>query len=1192
METLLFWTLPVVVVLCGIKGRMIGAWRRFLSAMTAFYIGVWCAPLWWNALNFLPPAALPYRNALAVFVGVVVLFIALLCVSLALSPAAHEEALVFPRAADIVLNTAFNFGFGIVLSTFIFVMCCATPLKLLFRDNGGDLNRKTETALLKLAEIGDKLTAGGRKVPRMEELADTKFWYEPPKKEEGAGNSSDSAGGNDPTSNPAPGVELQAAAPAATPEPEPSGIEISVIADTLSKVYGESDPVLSYTLTKNVPPGTMTGTLTRVAGENVGIYSVTRGTLGTKSGYRIRGFAGADFTITKRKLQVSVDDAIFNYNGMEQHPVKYQVNGLAPGDTVVAVVIDGIRNAGVYGVAAKSIKIKNVSGDDVTGNYDIEYVRRPGNVVVNRRDISISANALNKICGENDPPLTYTQHGLIPGDTISGTLTRVAGEDVGKYAITQGTLDVGNNYRLVSFTGADFTIQAGITVVAGGVRKIYGTPDPQLPYTIKGGTPGDTINGTLTRVAGEDVGKYAITQGTLEASGNCRIIGFFGADFTIVPRELSIEIDDAVFTYDGTEQRPTKYTVTGLAQGDSVASVTIDGIRDAGVYSVAAKALKIKNDTGDDVTANYNITYVRRAGNVTVNRRELTITANPVNKRCGDADPRLSYSVEGIVPGDRLNGALTRTAGEDAGVYAITKGTLDAGNNYHIAKFNGADFVIGKRKLSVSIDNAVFDYNGTEQFATKCLSDGLASGDRVAAVKVEGVRDVGVYSVVAKSVTVKNAKNGDVTGNYDIKFETRPDNVTVKPRALTITAVAAKKIFGEADPQLSYTAKGLVPGDALSGAPSRVAGEAIGTYAITQGTLDAGRNYRIDEFVGADFTIAKRTLSIAVDNAVFTYNGTEQYPSKYTANGLVAGDAVASVSVDGVRDAGVYSVVAKAVTVKNAQNADVTDNYEIKFERRSDNVTVKPKELAIAARTAGKTYGEPDPALAYTVTGLVADEKGVTGSPERVQGEAVGRYAIRRGTLNAGKNYRIASFEEADFTIARRPLTVSIDDAVFTYNGAEQYATQYTVDGLVAGDSVVAVSVDGVRNAGSHTVAAKSVVVKNDRNGDVTGNYAVSCPRRPGNVTVKRKDISIVAEPSGKVRGAADPKLSYKVTGLVDGDVLTGEPVRDAGEEVGIYLIRQGTLDAGRNYRISEFTVAEFTISAPARRANDASGNL
>ena len=103
-----------------------------------------------------------------------------------------------------------------------------------------------------------------------------------------------------------------------------------------------------------------------------------------------------------------------------------------------------------------------------------------------------------------DPALTYqiTVGTLVAGDAFAGSLTRAAGENMGVYAIEQGTLALSNNYDL-TYVGADLTIvQRAIEVTAagqtedvlargpgadvpdhgghaGGGRRVRREPDPQ-----------------------------------------------------------------------------------------------------------------------------------------------------------------------------------------------------------------------------------------------------------------------------------------------------------------------------------------------------------------------------------------------------------------------------------------------------------------------------------------------------------------------------------------------------------------------------------------------------------------------------------------------------------------------------------------------------------------------------------------
>jgi hypothetical protein len=159
------------------------------------------------------------------------------------------------------------------------------------------------------------------------------------------------------------------------------------------------------------------------------------------------------------------------------------------------------------------------------------------NIVRSSVAITVAADPQTKVYGEADPELTYEiiTGALVGTDAFTGELTREPGEDVGTYAILQGTLALSANYDLV-FTGADFTITSRpITVTADSKSKVFGESDPELTYEITSGelvANGDAFTGGLTRDPGEDVGVYAITQGTLSLGDNYDIT-FEGAVLNI-----------------------------------------------------------------------------------------------------------------------------------------------------------------------------------------------------------------------------------------------------------------------------------------------------------------------------------------------------------------------------------------------------------------------------------------------------------------------------------------------------------------------------------------------------------------------------------------------------------------------------------------------------------------------------------
>lgn len=131
--------------------------------------------------------------------------------------------------------------------------------------------------------------------------------------------------------------------------------------------------------------------------------------------------------------------------------------------------------------------------------------------------------------------------------------------------------------------------------------------------------------------------------------------------------------------------------------------------------------------------------------NFAINQRAITVTADPKSKGYDNnpaTDPALTYVIGGmgLSNGDvTLNGALTRTAGQSDGAYAITQGTVTNGNNpnYNIA-YVGANFTITQYQLTYSVANVTFTF-GTLPIPGAVTLTGVVSGDTVTPI-------VGVYN--------------------------------------------------------------------------------------------------------------------------------------------------------------------------------------------------------------------------------------------------------------------------------------------------------------------------------------------------------------------------------------------------------------------------------------------------------------
>ena len=301
---------------------------------------------------------------------------------------------------------------------------------------------------------------------------------------------------------------------------------IAVTADPQTKTYGDADPALTYQITSGSLVGSdaFGGGLSRIPGENVGNYTINQGSLGLSANYAL-SFTGANLSVTARPIAVTADPQTKTY-GDADPALTYQItSGSLVGSDAFSGGLSRIpgENVGNYTINQGSLGL--------SANYALSFTG--ANLSITARPITISADGKTKVYGHADPVLTYgiTAGSLVGGDSITGNLSRVAGEDVGSYAIEQGTLALSSNYSL-TYVGANLPITPRpITVTADAKTKVYGDADPALTYQISSGqlVGTDAFSGMPTRLAGENVGLYAIRQGTLALSSNY-VLAYVGGE--------------------------------------------------------------------------------------------------------------------------------------------------------------------------------------------------------------------------------------------------------------------------------------------------------------------------------------------------------------------------------------------------------------------------------------------------------------------------------------------------------------------------------------------------------------------------------------------------------------------------------------------------------------------------------------
>ncbi|MFJ7761343.1 MBG domain-containing protein, partial [Pedobacter suwonensis] len=504
-----------------------------------------------------------------------------------------------------------------------------------------------------------------------------------------------------------------------------------------------------------------------------------------------------------------------------------------------------------------------------------------------------TAAAKSKTYGDADPALTYTfAPALITGDSFSGSLTRTPGENVGTYAINQGTLALSSNYS-ITYVGADLTIGAKtITVTVAAKSKTYGDSDPALTYTFAPALiTGDSFSGSLTRTPGENVGTYAINQGTLSLSSNYSLT-YVGADLTIGAKTITVTAAAKSKTYGDADPALTYTFAPALVTGDSFSgSLTRTPGENVGTYAINQGTLSL--------SSNYSLTYV--GADLTIGAKTITVTAAAKSKTYGDADPALSYTfAPALVTGDSFSGSLTRTPGENVGTYAINQGTLSLSSNYSLT-YVGADLTIGAKTITVTAAAKSKTYGDSDPALTYTFAPALVTGDSFSGslTRTQG-ENVGTYAI-NKGTLVLN-------GNYVISYVS--NNLTISKSVLTVTANNAVMCQSDGFPTFGVTYSGFKTGDnenSLSTKPtvSTTANRNVAGNYVLSASGGVSNNYSF-VYVNGTLTInaipsvsivsSKGTEISKGETSVLTASGGTAY-SWSAASGIVSGQNTASLNV-------------------------------------------------------------------------------------------------------------------------------------------------------------------------------------------------------------------------------------------------------------------------------------------------------
>ncbi|MGR3915059.1 MAG: YDG domain-containing protein, partial [Gammaproteobacteria bacterium] len=467
---------------------------------------------------------------------------------------------------------------------------------------------------------------------------------------------------------------------------------------------------------------------------------------------------------------------------------------------------------------------------------------------------------------------------------------------------------------------------APLTITPMPANKIYGTEDPKIDYTatfVKGHTKNQVFSeAPIERIAGETAGVYAYRLKSplpyvtgFENEYDDEKLAGTGA-FTINPKPLGYARTAANKEYDGTRNAPESL-------GGDFSGIVVATLKSGRIDDSTPDRLTIEGGVFADKTAGNNkvisgITLTgTAAGNYTlpdvrgdITHKEVTYTSAAADKmydNTTDAPASLggAFAASGIIADDTVfvQGGAYAHANAGAGI-VIKDFMLDGADarNYVLASGSSVSGEIIKRRLRVTAGGS----GATVPAAPNTLLS-IIRGDLL---------DVHIRAEILTGEIVFEARMGAtsriVTGMLTVKSGLPAENYTLDftdgvftytaLQQLTITPMAASKVYGADDPALGYGANFIdddTPERVFSAIPfARTTGENAQAYAYQlKGALpfnaDFADKYSVTLAGANSFDITRKPLRYDSTTANKVYDGAPTRPTDL--GGMFTGIVVATV---------------------------------------------------------------------------------------------------------------------------------------------------------------------------------------------------------------------------------------------------------------------------------------------------------
>ena len=323
--------------------------------------------------------------------------------------------------------------------------------------------------------------------------------------------------------------------------------------------------------------------------------------------------------------------------------------------------------------------------------------------------VTITANDLTMVYGDNVPALTYKSEGAELQGTPSLSCEATSKSPVGTYPIvvSQGSVTNGN----VTYVNGTLTItKAPLTIKAGNYTMVQGEELPAFTATYEGFKNGETESVlskkptfSTTVNASTAPGEYDLNVSGAEAQ-NYEFTYVPGKITVVAAESIVVTADNKTISYGQTIPELTYSVSGGELKGTPEIYCEATSNSPVGTYPIVISKGSVTNG---------NVTYVN--GTLTITKAPLTIKAGNYTMVQGEELPTFTATYEGFKNGETESVLTTKptlttsaTSSSDPGTYDVVVSGAKA-QNYEISFVNGTLTITASSGISSLAQDGLYN---------------------------------------------------------------------------------------------------------------------------------------------------------------------------------------------------------------------------------------------------------------------------------------------------------------------------------------------------------------------------------------------------------------------------------------------------------------------------------------------------